>query len=76
MSKHGNKDQVNLHRQKTAKISLKTCTVTVDGQIKLGQKWQSHKSKFTNLHRLITALSQMRTQMCLNANGRQIMCLV
>jgi hypothetical protein len=38
MSKHGNKDQVNLHRQKTAKISLKTCTVTVDGQIKLGQK--------------------------------------
>jgi hypothetical protein len=32
---------------------------TVDGQIKLGQKWQSHKSKFTNLHRLITALSQI-----------------
>jgi hypothetical protein len=38
MSKHGNKDQVNLHSQKTAKISLKTCTVTVDGKIKLGQK--------------------------------------
>jgi hypothetical protein len=34
-------------------------TRTVDGQIKLGQKWQSHKSKFTNLHRLITALSQI-----------------
>jgi hypothetical protein len=32
---------------------------TVDGQIKLGQKWQSHKSKFTNLHRLITALLQI-----------------
>jgi hypothetical protein len=32
---------------------------TVDGQIKLGQKCQSHKSKFTNLHRLITALSQI-----------------
>jgi hypothetical protein len=32
---------------------------TVDGQIKLGQKSQSHKSKFTNLHRLITALSQI-----------------
>jgi hypothetical protein len=32
---------------------------TVDGQIKLGQKKQSHKSKFTNLHRLITALSQI-----------------
>jgi hypothetical protein len=32
---------------------------TVDGQIKLGQKWQSHKSKFTNLYRLITALSQI-----------------
>jgi hypothetical protein len=32
---------------------------TVDGQIKLGQKRQSHKSKFTNLHRLITALSQI-----------------
>jgi hypothetical protein len=30
---------------------------TVDGQIKLGQK--SLKSKFTNLHRLITALSQI-----------------
>jgi hypothetical protein len=26
---------------------------TVDGKIKLGQKWQSHKSKdFTNLHGL------------------------
>jgi hypothetical protein len=32
---------------------------TVDGQIKLGQKWQSYKSKFTNFHRLITALSQI-----------------
>jgi hypothetical protein len=32
---------------------------TVDEQIKLGQKLQSHKSKFTNLHRLITALSQI-----------------
>jgi hypothetical protein len=31
----------------------------VDGQIKLGQKRQSHKSKFTNLHRLIMALSQI-----------------
>jgi hypothetical protein len=32
---------------------------TIDGKIKLGQKWQSHKSKFTNLHRLNTALSQI-----------------
>jgi hypothetical protein len=32
---------------------------TVDGQIKLGQKLQSRKSKFTNLHRLIAALSQI-----------------
>jgi hypothetical protein len=45
-------------------VSLETANTsafrgTVDGQIKLGQKWQSHKSKFTNLHRLITDLSQI-----------------
>jgi hypothetical protein len=32
---------------------------TVDGQIKLAQMRQSRKSKFTNLHRLIAALSQI-----------------
>jgi hypothetical protein len=31
----------------------------VDGQITLGQKWQSHKLKVTDLHLLIMALSQI-----------------
>jgi hypothetical protein len=50
------------HKKKTnqfTKIKPTMYVCTVDGQIKLGQKWQSHKSKFTNLHRLITALSQI-----------------
>jgi hypothetical protein len=44
-------------RKNNNKTQIYICTV--GRQIKLGQKWQSHKSKFINLHRLIMALSQI-----------------
>jgi hypothetical protein len=65
MGKHGNKHQVNLHSQKIAKISLKTCMLFREKKCTWGQ------ISVDCVQRTVLSMPR-RLQMVIDANGDTI----